>query len=370
MNFNPFPDLLLLIVIVIGFGFTIFSFIRATRITRNKAYLLLTLGFITIFTGYLLIFLTTLFTPADNMNTLVLTLIILDNIFMVLGFLIFTNSLILIRENRLPVFSHIAGILSGVALFIITTIKVTDINYNPEMKFWEANYNTDLLLPIGIPIAVIFVAYFILYLSRKFQNWLNYKKFDHTFLAFSIIVFWMIGTFIDQLRLIKHFLFPVAIFFFGTAVFFDPLNMLVSNKLPDEIILVTQNNQPIIRYNVIEKKVEKNLDEVKLLIAGKKIIKESLNSSKTSKAHILEGKEIKIVSFKHFHIIATGTRIDQNSTAAIHLAFCKFRKLTNIEYLHTSVIMNEPDEQLFVEIFEDSLRRIDAVKQKKKKKKK
>ncbi len=369
MNFNPFPDLLLLIVVVLGFGFTIYSFIRATKVTKSKAYLYLTLGFILTFFGYLCVFLTTLFTPADNKETLVLTIIIIDNILMVLGFLVFTNSLILIRENRLPIFSHIIGILSGVVLFTITTIKPADITYNPLTKFWDVQYNMDLLLPIGIPIAVIFTVYFDLYLTRKFQKWLNFKKFDLTFVAFFIVAFWMVATFIDQLRLIKHFIFPIAILLFGIAVFFDPLNMLASNKLPDEIILVTHNNHPIIRYIVPEKKIEKNLDEVMLLIAGKKIIRESINSSKKPKELILEGKEIKIVNFKDFHIIAIGSKIDRNSTAAIHLSFCTLKKQTNLDYLHTALVMNEPDEQLFKEIFAENLRRIDAVKRKKKKKK-
>ncbi|OLS31821.1 MAG: hypothetical protein HeimAB125_15160, partial [Candidatus Heimdallarchaeota archaeon AB_125] len=44
-------------------------------------------------------------------------------------------------------------------------------------------------------------------------------------------------------------------------------------------------------------------------------------------------------------------------------------KLTDIDYLHTSIVMNEPDEKLFEDIFSENFKRIDAVKIKKKKKK-
>ena len=77
MNFNPIPDLLLLITVVICFGFTIFSFIRATRITRSSAYLYLSIGFVIAFLGYLLTVVTMFFSDADNKDGLVLTLIII-----------------------------------------------------------------------------------------------------------------------------------------------------------------------------------------------------------------------------------------------------------------------------------------------------
>ena len=199
MNFNPFPDLLLLITVVLGFGFTIFSFIRTTKLTKNKSYLYLTIGFVIGLVAYLITVLTTFFSDTDNKETLVLTLIILVNIFMVSAFIVIVNSLILIREDRLPVFSHIAGFLGGACLFILVTIKPSDISYNAAIKFWEVDYNMNLLLPIGIPVAIFFTIYFALYLTRKFQKWVNYKRFDHIFIGFLLLAFWMIGAFIEQL---------------------------------------------------------------------------------------------------------------------------------------------------------------------------
>ncbi|MCG3255848.1 MAG: hypothetical protein KAU62_07160, partial [Candidatus Heimdallarchaeota archaeon] len=276
MNFNPIPDLLLLITVVICFGFTIFSFIRATRLTRSSAYLYLTIGFVIAFLGYLLTVVTMFFSDADNRDGLVLTLIIIINISIVVAFLITVNSLILIREDKLPIFSHIAGVLAGASLLIILNIDLTNISYNETIQFWIVKYNMDLLLPIGVIFSVIFFIYFLLYLARKFQKFLNHKRFDHTLLSIVLIGFWMALIYFENLRVIRHFIFPVAILFFGISVFFDPLNMLVSNKLPAEIILVTENNHPIVRYLVSERKVVKNLDEIKLFIAGKRIISESL----------------------------------------------------------------------------------------------
>ena len=370
MNFNPIPDLLLLITVVICFGFTIFSFIRATRLTRNSSYLYLSIGFVIAFIGYLLTVSTMFFSDADNKDGLVLTLIIIVNISLVVAFLIIVNSLILIREDKLPFFSHIAGVLVGAVLLVIVNIDLTNLSYDATIQFWIVKYNMTLLIPIGISFSVIFFIYFLLYLARKFQKFLNYKRFDHTLLSFILIGFWMALIYFEDLRVIRHFLFPIAILFFGISVFFDPLNMLVSNKLPDEIILVTENNQPIVRYLVSERKIEKNLDEIKLFIAGKRIISESLNSNKKSKELILEGKEIKIVNFKRFHIIAIGNRIDRNSTAVIHLSFCKIKKITDLDYLHSTSVMNKHDEKLFIEIFTENLKRIDATKRKKSRNKK
>ncbi len=370
MNFNPIPDLLLLITVVICFGFTIFSFIRATRLTRNSAYLYLSIGFVIAFFGYLLTVVTMFFSDADNKDGLVLTLIIIINISIVVAFLIIVNSLILIREDKLPIFSHIAGVLVGAALLVIVNIDLTNISYDETIQFWIVKYNMDLLLPIGIIFSVIFFIYFLLYLARKFQKFLNYKRFDHTLLSILLIGFWMALIYFENLRVIRHFIFPVAILFFGISVFFDPLNMLVSNKLPEEIILVTENNQPIVRYLVSERKIEKNLDEIKLFIAGKRIISESLNSNKKSKELILEGKEIKIVDFKRFHIIAIGNKVDRNSAAAIYLSFCKIKKTTDLDYLHSTSVINEQDEKLFIETFTENLKRIDATKRKKSRNKK
>lgn len=370
MNFNPIPDLLLLITVVICFGFTIFTFIRATRLTRSSAYLYLSIGFVIAFIGYLLTVVTMFFSDADNKDGLVLTLIIIINISIVAAFLIIVNSLILIREDKLPFFSHIAGVLAGASLLIIANIDLTNLSYDETIQFWIVKYNMDLLLPIGIIFSVIFFIYFLLYLARKFQKFLNHKRFDHTLLSIILIGFWMALIYFENLRVIRHFIFPVAILFFGISVFFDPLNMLVSNKLPDEIILVTENNHPIVRYLVSERKVVKNLDEIKLLIAGKRIISESLNSNKKSKELFLEGKEIKIVSFKRFHIIAIGNKIDRNSTSAIYLSFCKINKTTDLDYLHSTSVINEQDEKLFIETFTENLRRIDATKRKKSRNKK
>ncbi len=370
MNFNPIPDLLLLITVVICFGFTIFTFIRATRLTRSSAYLYLSIGFVIAFLGYLLTVVTMFFSDADNKDGLVLTLIIIINISIVAAFLIIVNSLILIREDKLPFFSHIAGVLAGASLLIIANIDLTNLSYDETIQFWIVKYNMDLLLPIGIIFSVIFFIYFLLYLARKFQKFLNHKRFDHTLLSIILIGFWMALIYFENLRVIRHFIFPVAILFFGISVFFDPLNMLVSNKLPDEIILVTENNHPIVRYLVSEREVVKNLDEIKLLIAGKRIISESLNSNKKSKELFLEGKEIKIVSFKRFHIIAIGNKIDRNSTSAIYLSFCKINKTTDLDYLHSTSVINEQDEKLFIETFTENLRRIDATKRKKSRNKK
>lgn len=237
MNFNPIPDLLLLITVVICFGFTIFSFIRATRLTRSSAYLYLSIGFVIAFLGYLLTVVTMFFSDTDNKDGLVLTLIIIINISIVAAFLIIVNSLILIREDKLPFFSHIAGVLAGASLLIIANIDLADISYDETIQFWIVKYNMDLLLPIGIIFSVIFFIYFLLYLARKFQKFLNHKRFDHTLLSILLIGFWMALIYFENLRVIRHFIFPIAILFFGISVFFDPLNMLVSNKLPDEIIL-------------------------------------------------------------------------------------------------------------------------------------
>jgi len=369
MSFELFPDLILLLEIILFFGFAIYTFARAQRITRSVSYIYITLGIIINFIGYCFLLSTTFFSNTESNKSVVLILAIITNITLGIGFLTLMNGFILIREDRLPIFSHIAALLVGVSSMLFGFLKVDQLSYNDKTNHWELNYLVGdfkyVFITISVTILIIFIAYFILYLARKYQNWRNYKKLDCNFLGFIFLATWMVTPFFQSLKLIRHFLFPVAILCWGIAVFLDPLNMLASNKLPEEIILVSNSDYPIFRYNIREKQAVKNLDEIRMLITGKNIISESLNSHETPKDLQLKDKEIRYLKLSKFYIISIGSKIDRNSRAAIFKSFKELCNRTDLAYLETALVLKEADEKLFIDIINDNFRRIDATKKKK-----
>ncbi|MCE7748761.1 MAG: hypothetical protein GPJ51_10205 [Candidatus Heimdallarchaeota archaeon] len=366
MSFDPYPDLFLLLEVVLFFGFAIYAFIRAQRVTKSISYVNLTIGIIINFIGYGFLVSTVFFSDLPKNEGTVLILATLTNIFLGIGFLVLMNGFILIREDKLPIFSHFAALLVGISSMLFGFVDISQLSFNETTLFWEIDYFSgdfkNVFLGVLITILVIFIIYFILYLVRKFQKWQNDKKFDVTFIGFAFLAAWMVTPFFQSSKIFRQYLLPAAILCWGIAVVLDPLNMLASNKLPDEIILVSKNDHPILRFNLAEKSVDKNLEEIRMLITGKNMISDSLNSKDNPKDLTLKNKEIKYIKLAEFYVIAIGTRVDRNSRSAIIKSFKELCKKTDLEYLETALVLKESDEQLFVELLINNFQRIDASK--------
>ena len=268
--------IILLIVTILFTGFAIFSFSRAFLITRNRAYLHLGIGIVIGFFASIFSSIANLFPNEEIYKGTVLIFIIITNICFSFSLFSIFNGLIFIREDKLPIFSYIAALLIGASTTLVSKIKIVNLDYDEIYAVWKVDY-----LSFGLPISfaivlivsqIIFFTYLILYLIRKSQKWNNNKNFDIGFIAFIFLALWMLTSFLKELSILRFFLFPLSIGILGLAVFLDPLNLLITNVLPSEIILVTMHRQPVIRYNVQNKEINRNIEEIRLLIAGKKIV--------------------------------------------------------------------------------------------------
>jgi hypothetical protein len=364
MSFDLFPDLFLLLEVILFFGFTLFAFIKAQRITKSTSYFWLIIGLITNLIGYGFLISTLFFPNLSENEKIVLTLAIITNIVFGLGFLLIMNGLILIREDKLPLFSHIAALLVGVSSMLFGFVDSSQLSFNETTLYWEIDYLSGnfrfVFLAVSISILVIFIVYFVLYLVRKFYKWYRRRNFDITFIGFTFLAVWMITPFFQASKVFRQFFLPAAFLCWGIAVFLDPLNMLVSNKVPEEVILTSKTDHPIFRYNLKDKQIVHNLEEIRMLIAGRKIISESLNSEEKPKDLRLRNKEIKYINLSQFNFIAIGTRIDRNSQAAIIKSFKEMCKETDLQYLETATVLKESDENLLANLLLENFSSIDA----------
>ncbi|MBY9001275.1 MAG: hypothetical protein KGD64_10195 [Candidatus Heimdallarchaeota archaeon] len=354
--------LVLLIVTILFTGFAIFSFGRALYITKNKSYL-------HIFAGVVLGFFASIFSSIANFypneeiyKGTVVIFVILANVCFSLSLFSFFNGLIFIKEDKLPIFSYISALAIGSIAVLTTNINSSNLLYNTFYSVWNVNYSSTSFMIVSIITQIIIITYFVLYLNIKIQKLKNYKRADISFVAILCLALWMLSTYFIELRALRFFLFPVSFGLFGLAVFLDPLNLLVTNELPSEIILVTKYGQPMLRYNVQNKRIDRNIAEVRLLIAGNKVISDTVKEDESPINLIMRNREAKIIELNNFYIISIGTKINNNVVSAIRTAFRDFESKTDLEYVTSSSVLNESDETLFTNIFSEHLIRIDGRK--------
>lgn len=292
---------------------------------------------------------------------MVILYIIIANVSIGLSFLSIFTRLIVIREDKLPIFSYLATLVVGATTVLVTDIDPTQLQYDFN-AIWSVKYDNVVQLIMTIISSVILFVYFVLYLIRKFQKLKNNKRVDLSFFAFLLLILWIITAFIDSMKAIRMFILPVVFFLLGLTLSGNPLSMLATNIIPDEIILVSRFQHPLIRLDLNEKKIIRELEEIQLLLAGKKIISESLKSPETPKTLQMKTKGIKVVDMKNFNCILIGRKTDKNCVSATFTAFREFISKTNLEYLESASVLTEKDEKLFLEIFLDNFKRIDATK--------
>ncbi|MHA1198693.1 MAG: hypothetical protein ACTSQF_05000 [Candidatus Heimdallarchaeaceae archaeon] len=368
MALTSITALILLTVTILFIGFAIFSFVRAFLITRNPGYLHMGIGIVLGFFASIFASIANLFPNEEIYKGTVLILIMITNICFSLSLFSIFNGLIFIREDKLPIFSYIAALLIGASTALLTKINTGNLDYDDIYSVWKVDYLKEPL-PISFGMLliisqIVFLTYLILYLIRKSQKIKSIKNLDIGFIAIFILALWMITPFLSELSAIRFFLFPISLGLLGLALFLDPLNLLVTRILPSEITLVTKHRQPVIRYNVQNNEIDRNIEEIRLLIAGKKVVSDSVKADEVPSDLIMENREVKIINLQNFYIISEGTKINSNVVSAIKTAFRDFESQTDLEYVASSSILNEPDEILFTEIFAKHLRRIDGRKKK------
>ena len=369
MALASITGLTLLIVTILFIGFAIFSFIRAFLITRNNAYLHIGVGIVLGFFADIFSSIANLYPNEEIYKGTVLVFIIIANICFSLSIFSIFNGLIFIREDKLPMFSYIAALLIGASTALITKLNVSNLSYSEIYAVWKVDYLSPSLpiyfMVVLIISQIIFLTYLILYLIRKSQKLKNNRNFDIGFIAVFFLAIWMLTPFLNELNAFRFFLFPLSLGLLGLAVFLDPLNMLITTILPLEIILVTKHRQPVIRYNVQSNEIDRNIEEIRLLIAGKKVVSDSVKADEKPSDLIMENREVKIIDLRNFYIIAEGMRINNSVVSAIITAFRDFEEQTDLEYVASSSVLNEPDETLFTNIFAEHLKRIDGRKKNK-----
>jgi hypothetical protein len=360
---------ILLIVTILFIGFAIFSFTRAFLITRNAGYLHIGIGVVLGFFASLCASIANLFPNEEIYNQTVLIVIIITNICFSLSLFSIFNGLIFIREDKLPIFSYIAALLIGASTALVTKINAGNLEYNDIYNVWKVDYLKEPL-PISFWILliisqIVFFTYLILYLITKSQKIKSIKNLDIGFIAIFILAIWIITAFLSELSAFRFFLFPVSLGLLGFAVFLDPLNLLVTNILPSEITLVTKHRQPVIRYNVQKNEIDRNIEEIRLLIAGKKVISDSVKANEAPSELIMKNREVKIIYLKNFYVISVGIKINSNVVSAVKTAFRDFESKTDLDYVASSSVLNESDETLFTNIFAKHFKRIDGRKKRK-----
>ncbi len=351
------PALLLMIETFLLVGYSIFAFIQAIRVTKNVAYMHILAGVVFGLVTNICISAASFYTVASN---LVVTFIIIANVFISLSFLSIFTGLILIREDRLPIFSYIAALIVGATMIFSTDMDPSLLHYDFN-AIWSVEYD-QVMIPIMTAISsLILFTYFVLYSIRKIRKMKNNQRIDLSLLAFLLLIFWIITAFVNSMKVVRMFVLPIVFFLLGLTLTGNPLSLLVTTILPEEIILVSRFSQPLIKLDLRESKIGRELEEVKLLLAGEKVISESLKSIETPKTLKMKAKEIKIVNIGNFSCLVIGRKVDKNCISATYTAFREFNSKTNLEYLESASVLTEKDEKLFLEIFLDNFKRIDAT---------
>ena len=190
------PALILMIETFLLIGYSIYAFIQAIRITRNVAYGHILTGIVFGLGANICISVASFFTPADDASGIVITNIILANVFISLSFLSIFTGLIWIREDKLPIFSYIATLIVGATMILSTNLNPPAQLHYDFNAIWSVKYN-NVMIPIMTSISsLILFTYFVLYSIRKFRKLRNNKKIDLSFLAFLLLIFWIISAFV------------------------------------------------------------------------------------------------------------------------------------------------------------------------------
>ncbi|MBY9001274.1 MAG: hypothetical protein KGD64_10190 [Candidatus Heimdallarchaeota archaeon] len=357
MTSMQIPALVLMIESILLLGYSIYTFIQAIRLTKNVAYIHILAGIVLGLVTNICISVASFYTIVSD---LVIVYMIIANISISLSILSIFNGMIMIREDKLPIYSYIAALIVGATIILVSSIERSQLQYDFN-AIWSVKYDS-VLIPIMISISSLLLGlHFVLNSTRKIRRIRNNKKIDLSLVAFLLLAFWIITSFIDSMKVVRMFVLPIVFFLLALTLLSNPLGLLVTNIPPEEIILVSRFSQPLIRLDLREKKIVRELEEIQLLLAGKKIISESLKSAETPKTLKMKAKEIKVVEMKNFSCIVIGRKVDGNCISATYTAFGKFNSKTNLDYLESTSVLNERDEKLFLEIFLDHFKRIDAT---------
>ncbi len=345
-------------------GYSIYAFIQAIIVTKNIAYIHILAGIVLGLVANVCISVASFYTVA---SVVVVWFIIIANISISLSLLSIFSGMIMIREDRLPVYTYLAALIVGA-----TMILSTDIEYNQLISvggnaFWAVNFDS-IMIPIMTAISsLILFSYFVLNSKRSIRKLRHNKRMNLSIVAFMLLIFWIIAAFIDSMKVVRIFVLPIAFFLLGLTLFKNPLSLLATIILPEEIILVNKLRQPLIRLDLIENKIVRELEEIQLILAGTKVISESIKSPETPRTLKMKDKEFKFMNVGSFNCLVIGRKIDNNCISATYTAFREFDKKTNLEYLESASVLTEKDEQLFLEIFLDNFKRIDATKRREEK---
>ncbi len=351
------PAFILMIETFLLVGYSIYAFIHAIIVTKNVAYIHILAGIVLGLITNICISIASFYTIASDR---VILYIIIANISICLSLLSIFNGMILIREDKLPIYSYIATLFVGVTIVLVSSIEQSQLRYDFN-AIWSVKYDS-VMIPIMTTISsLILFSYFAINSKRRIRKQRRIKKIDISLVAFLILVFWIIAAFIDSMKVVRMFALPIVFFLLGLALLNNPLGLLITKFLPYEIILVSRLSQPLIRLDLRENKIVRELEEIQLLIVGKKIVSESLKSPEAPKSLKMKSKEIKVVDIQDFSCIIIGKRIDNNCISATYAAFREFVSKTSLDYLESASVLSEKDEKLFLEIFSNYFRRIDAT---------
>ncbi len=331
--------------------FVIICFYKAYKKTKSTTNLLFTLSFITFLLGYMISYIPHSLPKEERYYNTVSLLFIVTNIFIWLGILIFTNAYLYILKNKITLISHVPAIITGFILAIIADPTKISLKVNETFDVWVPQYSfTHIYFHILLFIILLWTVIHVYYLKLvqvKKQN-----KFDISFFAILLFLFWLISVFFDSMRVLRFVLLPLSIFLFGIAVNKNPLVLLITKSQLHRLYLFTEYQMPFYGYDFINKQISLTLSSTEILNATKTAYSESLNLSEKEVDTIRTiTQDIVTMKYKKTKILIIGKDIDENIKSAIIYALNLLPNIIEKKKMLISPVLSDKKVTLITKIF-------------------
>jgi len=335
--------------------FTCFVFYKSFNQTRNYANFYFATGTAVILVAYTFGLCLGLIGP--DKEKLAYNLLTLTNIFLNIGIFLITLALFYIRTRFFTPVAISSSFLIGIGITLIMNDSNVRVNYYPDVKFWLASYSASATVLASI--TFLFIALLLIfYFGLKFKYSIKRRKFNFTLVGLIIIFIWMATAIISPLYYLRIFLLPLGIGFIGLDNFLNPLSLFITKYPPEEVILFTSNNAPLLRYNYCSDKLIDDLTDPRLLRVSERLIVETCYKKKTSQFHLhrVAGGEIYTLFVNGFFVTIIGKQVGPSLKSAVYKTICEFSKEVNDTFSLTSgILKKEEEEQKFVAILKKNI---------------
>ncbi len=350
---------LILVEALICFGFAIFVFYRAYKLTQNSPMLWLTVSSIFAFFSYLLPYLTGFIKPNSALEMVAYYAFSVTNTLIALTLLIFINALVLIKLDRVPMFSHLGTLIVGFGLAFFCDISLMSLEYDHRINNWLPYYSIHTAI-IPMIMITIYIIYFGIYLLPKISQNIKNRTIPFSLLGLTLLLLWNYSVFSNSFHIFRVYIYPLWIFFVALDVYRNPLDLLLSTNKVSEIILFTKYNKPILHYNAEKRIISRDFEDTILFKTGENLMVEKLPKEHRISQLISEGGElISLNMYEMLNIVIIATKIDKNIISASNYFVHKASKTIDFNKLNVKVLLTPEEEQKIKIIFDQVL---DSIK--------